>query len=228
MMVLALDTTTPGGSCAVARDGVVLCEAASDPAAPPASRLPAELMALLERAALALGDIDVYAVATGPGSFTGLRVGIATMQGLAFSAGKPLVGVSGFDGLVRAASPSAQGRRIATWVNAWRGEVYSALYDRGLEVVAPMVSRPDDVLETLRGESTHFVGDGAATHQAAIRAALGTAAFFAASLTPPLAGSIAILATGAARSGYRPAPAAIRPLYVHRPDAERVHDARVR
>ena len=93
MVVLALDTTTPAGSCALAVDGFVGREEASDVSLPPATRLPLDLMTLLEHSGVALGAIDVFAVATGPGSFTGLRIGISTMQGLAFAAGKPLIGV---------------------------------------------------------------------------------------------------------------------------------------
>jgi tRNA threonylcarbamoyl adenosine modification protein YeaZ len=99
LLTLALDTTTKTSSCAVARDGIVLCEQAGDGSKPQAERLPGDLIALLAHAGLSLADIDLFAVATGPGSFTGLRIGIATMQGLAFATGKPLVGVSGFDAL---------------------------------------------------------------------------------------------------------------------------------
>jgi tRNA threonylcarbamoyladenosine biosynthesis protein TsaB len=81
MLILALDTTTPAGSSALTSDEVVLCEDASN-GRPPAERLPRELMGLLDRAGRSLADVDVFAVATGPGSFTGLRIGIATMQGL--------------------------------------------------------------------------------------------------------------------------------------------------
>ena len=134
MVVLALDTTTPAGSCALAVDGSVVREEASDVSLPPATRLPLDLMTLLEHSGVALGAVDVFAVATGPGSFTGLRIGIATMQGLAFAAGKPLIGVSGLDALARIADREAAGRQIATWVDAWRGEVYAALYMNGVEV----------------------------------------------------------------------------------------------
>src|SRR5688500_16230868 len=106
MLILALDTTTRAGSCAVTRASVVVRDVASDTSRPPASRLPGELMMLLDAAGVQLQDIDIFAVATGPGSFTGLRIGIATMQGLAFAAGKPLIGVSAFDALARVASTS--------------------------------------------------------------------------------------------------------------------------
>src|SRR5688500_6502451 len=129
MLVLALDTTTRAGSCAVARDGVVLRERGGDPDRPHDTRMPGDLMTLLEEERITLPDIDVFAVATGPGSFTGLRVGIATMQGLAFAEGKPLIGVSAFDALARLAVAPGPGAQVATWVDAWRGEVYAALYE---------------------------------------------------------------------------------------------------
>ena len=119
MLVLALDTTTREGSCALARDGRIVREvASSDPSKQQAARLPGELAALLEQERVRLTDVEIYAVAIGPGSFTGLRIGIATMQALALAAGKPLIGVSGFDALHEAGRPFAgrQISRIATWV----------------------------------------------------------------------------------------------------------------
>jgi tRNA threonylcarbamoyladenosine biosynthesis protein TsaB len=228
MLVLALDTTTRTGSCALARDREVLREEASDAMQPPAARLPGELIALLEHEDVALADIDVFAVATGPGSFTGLRIGIATMQGLAVATGKPLIGISGFDALAAcgATSPVAQtlsglrSLRIAPWVDAWRGEVYAALYEDGREVESPTVARPEHLLPQLTGRDALFIGDGAATYADVIRAALGSHARLADPITPLLAGTIAQLATNAARAGHRPPPHAIRPLYVRRTDAE--------
>jgi tRNA threonylcarbamoyladenosine biosynthesis protein TsaB len=233
MLVLGLDTTTRAGSCALTRDGVLVREQASDAARPQAARLPAELMVLLDREGVSLRDLDVFAVATGPGSFTGMRVGIATMQGLAFAAGRPLVGVSAFDAL---AARAANGL-VATWVDAWRGEVYAALYESGREVEAPTVEPPEVILKRLRAERIDpgpredrcyivFIGDGAEAHATTIRTALGDAAAIADPVTPLLAGTIAVLATDAARAGHTPPPHAIRPLYVRRPDPELARDAR--
>lgn len=222
MLILALDTTTRAGSCALARAGRVLRELGSDASKPPASRLPGDLAALLEREGVTLPEIDVYAVATGPGSFTGLRVGIATMQGLAVAARKPLIGVSAFDAMativagVRGAGPATPTRRVATWIDAWRGDVFAALYEDGLEVEPPAVMHPDALLARLSGHATTFVGDGAATYQTSIGTALGHLASFADPISPLLAGAIASLASKSATEGQAPPPHAIRPIYVRR------------
>ena len=223
MLVLALDTTTRAGSCAVARDGLVLRERGGDPDRPHDTRMPGDLMTLLEEERLTLPDVDVFAVATGPGSFTGLRVGIATMQGLAFAEGKPLIGVSAFDALARLAMAA----QVATWVEAWRGEVYAALYEDGREVEPPTVEHPDRLLGRYSARTgIVFIGGAAATHRDTILAALGDAARIAEPVAPLLAGTIALMAGEAARAGSHPPPHAIRPLYVRRPDAELARDAR--
>src|SRR5919108_4102802 len=145
MKVLGLDTTTAAGSVALVDDRRTIEVAAIDPSQPVATRLPGDIAALLERHALALGDIALLAVATGPGSFTGLRIGIATMQGLALAAGKPLIGVSAFEAL----ATFAEAPRVAVWIDAWRGEVYAAAFaaakDAGLhELAEPVVAPPPD------------------------------------------------------------------------------------
>jgi tRNA threonylcarbamoyladenosine biosynthesis protein TsaB len=221
MVVLALDTTTRTGSCAVVSDGRLLREDCSDPGRAHATRLPADLMMLLARVDLHLRDIDVFAVAAGPGSFTGLRIGIATMQGLAFAAGRPLVGVSALDALAAIAGAA----QVATWVDAWRGEVYSAIYRDGIAVADPIVAPPSQLLEQIDGPAT-FIGDGAASYRDAIERALGANASVHDPPAPPLAATIARIAAGRVLAGDCPPPHAIRPIYVRRPDAELAREAR--
>jgi tRNA threonylcarbamoyladenosine biosynthesis protein TsaB len=222
MLVLALDTTTSSSSCALTRDGAVVSELVSEPPRAHAEHLPRDLMALLERAGLRLADVHAFAVATGPGSFTGLRIGIATMQGLAFAEGKPLIGISGFDALAHRAAATS---RVATWVDAWRGEVFAALYDGGREIESPVVGKPAVLLEAMRAQPTLFIGDGAAAHRDVIEQMLGDAARVADPASPPLAGAIGMLAHAAGTHGANP-PDAIRPLYVRRTDVELTRDAR--
>lgn len=241
MFILALDTTTSAGSSALMCDDRLIREEASDTSRPQASRLPGEIAALLKREGVPLDRIDALAVGIGPGSFTGLRVGIAAMQGLAMALNRPLIGVSALDALARIAfsrsglptrpDPShgsvgvrPEGMRVAAWVDAWRGEVYAAVYENEREVESPTVDRPEHLLRTLAGQVTLFTGDGAALHQAAIRAVLGADAHFTEPVAPLLAGAIAAAAADEFRAGRRPLPHAIRPLYVRRSDAELARD----
>jgi tRNA threonylcarbamoyladenosine biosynthesis protein TsaB len=215
MVILALDTSTSAGSAALADEARAIEVAALDPSQPVATRVPADLIALLERHAVPLSRIDVFAVATGPGSFTGLRIGIAAMQGLALAGQKPLVGVSSFEALASLADAA----HVGVWIDAWRGEVYAAAFERMRMTDAPMVGPPDAVLAhtAKRGErSTAFIGDGAVRYRDRLPRVTEP--------TPLLAGAIARLAIARAHQGELPPPHAIRPLYVRRPDAELARD----
>jgi tRNA threonylcarbamoyladenosine biosynthesis protein TsaB len=250
MLILSLDTTTRAGSCALLGDGGVIREQTGDDTRDQAERLPRDLATLLEREAVSLQAIDAFAVATGPGSFTGLRVGIATMQGLAMATGKALIGVSAFDALASLAA----GGSVAAWIDAWRGEVYAAVYENGVAAGDSVVAAPDVLIDVLAGEvggsapsldsrsgrpepgrgarnPPHpivFTGDGAALHESRIRERLGAHARFTSPVAPPLAGAVATLAARAFRNGDRPLPHAIRPIYVRRSDAELAADRKDR
>jgi tRNA threonylcarbamoyladenosine biosynthesis protein TsaB len=234
VLILSLDTTTPKPSCAVARDGVVINEEPIDASRQLALQLPGALRDILDLSAVALEEIDAFAVATGPGSFTGLRIGIATMQGLAFGRAKPLIGVSGLTALRAVASPAFLGSRIATWVDAWRGDVYAALFEDGREIGEPVVAKPSALLDdlarregalyTLMANDITFIGDGAETYRDLILSRLGHAARLADPTVPLLAAVIAMLATIEYKNGHRPPPHAIRPMYVRRSDAELAKD----
>ena len=147
MLVLALDTTTRQGSAALTRDGVLLGTFSGDAMMTHGERLPGDLIRLLGAHGSQIADVDLFAVAAGPGSFTGLRIGIATLQGLALANKRPLVGVSGLDALDAAAhSLTSEEGPVAAWVDAQRGQVFSAVYSGGHVVEGPVVEKPADVL----------------------------------------------------------------------------------
>jgi tRNA threonylcarbamoyladenosine biosynthesis protein TsaB len=232
MLILALDTTTRGGSLALVRDGLVLEVFAGDSRRTHATRLPGDILACLARHDVTLADIDLHGVAVGPGSFTGLRIGIATIQGLAFAGGRPVVGVSAFDALIEAGGAPAPaddsaGRLRAAWIDAQRGEVYGSLYrwavTRWQPLTGPVVSRPSEVLtgwaDALGATPVEFVGDGATTYAADIERLLPARSRLI-SPAPLLSAAIAALAERGAADGQAGAPHRIRPLYVRRPDAE--------
>jgi tRNA threonylcarbamoyladenosine biosynthesis protein TsaB len=223
MLVLALDTTTRRGSAALARDGAVLDCEIGDPGMTHGQRLPGDLIRLLVRHHLGVGDIDLFAVAAGPGSFTGLRIGIATMQGLAMANGRPLVGLSALDAL-NAAVPEdkRRGMRVGTWMDAQRGEVYAALYAGDRLVDGPCAEKPAETLARWAAlqpaEPVVLVGDGALANAELILRLLPGGVIL--SEVPPLAPTIARLAA------HMEPTEAIRPIYVRRPDAELARDRR--
>src|SRR4051812_16981180 len=123
MRVLALDTTTRAGSVAIAIDDRVVIALAGDAARSQAERLPADVIRALGAASLASSEIDVWSVASGPGSFTGLRIGIATIQGLALVHGSRVVAISALAALATAASVGLnEGAIVGAWMDAHRGE----------------------------------------------------------------------------------------------------------
>ena len=220
MLLLALDTTTRDGSAAVLRDAIVLAERIGDQSRTHGERLPAELMRVLDEASVRIDDVDLFAVAAGPGSFTGLRVGIATVQGLAMARGRRVVPVSTLEALARAAiNPH---RRIAPWMDAQRGQVFAALYaPDGRDVLDPVRSMmPDVVLDawsaTPNVHEAVFIGDGAVRYRDLILGRTGGRAQILAA--PPLAGLIGQIA--ASDPSRAVLPHAVVPNYVRQSDAE--------
>jgi tRNA threonylcarbamoyladenosine biosynthesis protein TsaB len=240
MLILALDTTTRAGSLALVRDGRVLEVAEGDPSLTHAAQLPGAILDCLVRHHLTLGDVDLYSVAVGPGSFTGLRIGIATIQGLAFAHGRLVVGVSALDALAVAGGPppssGGPGSALrAAWMDAGRGEVYARLYQpegsTWQPMGQPMVGQPAGVLAawfpSASDRIVEFVGEGAVVRPAELSAALGARARVAGAV-PPLASAIAAIAAREQAAGLAVTPGAVRPLYIRRPDVELVRERRRR
>src|SRR3954465_6855724 len=124
MRVLALDTTTRAGSAALVDDDRVVGERGGDGARARALRRPGELLALAEANRWPLPTIDLYAVASGPGSFTGLRIGIATIQGLALVHGRRVAAIPVLDALAHAVTGGLPaGALIGGLMGADRGGV---------------------------------------------------------------------------------------------------------
>jgi tRNA threonylcarbamoyladenosine biosynthesis protein TsaB len=204
MLTLAMDTAATIGSIALADEGGVIAEARLEAPGGFGQVLFREIDALLERAKVRLADIELYAAASGPGSFTGVRIGLAAIKGLAEVAGKPAVGISNLEALAQFGSAGLR----APIIDARRGEVFAALFDGGAEVIPASVMR--------FGEFVALVGDRAVEYIAAD--------FDPGVLVTPahveLAGMIARLAIARCVSGALCDPATIEANYVRRSDAE--------
>jgi tRNA threonylcarbamoyladenosine biosynthesis protein TsaB len=195
MLTLAFDTATDDTTVALVRDGELLGERRSR-----AVRILEDADALLSEAGLAQTDLDRIAVGTGPGSYTGLRMGLVTARALAFALGAPVAGVATLDTLA-AGSPGA-----VPLIDAKRGEVFTRAGDEYV-VLAP---------EDLNVEAgTRYVGDGAVRYRTAIGAAGGEVPPDGDDAHIPWARTLAALATDFGHAEH------VLPLYLRVPDAER-------
>jgi len=212
--VLAVDTTTARESVALAEGGRVRGEVRHDTVDNHPTRLLPAIAFLLQSLELSPADVEGYAVAAGPGSFTGLRVGIGTVQGLALAADRPCAAISALDALAARAAGSAEW--IVAVMEAHRGEVFGGVYDkdarpRGEPLAAPLAT----LLEQVQGGAA-FIGDAVERHRAAITAARPDAVFPRRSLF--LAGTVALMGEAVlAGGGGRPA-SQLRPLYLRDAD----------
>lgn len=223
MIVLAIETATREGSAAVVHDTSTLAARAGDGSRPHATRLPGDALEVLAAAGLSLADVAMFAVCLGPGAFTGLRVGIAAAQGLAFATGRPILGISALEALAVSALEGRDAGTVAgVWMDAARGEVFAARFRRDSKAItgvvvadAPISAPPGDVVSRWRVEGLHahcWIGDGALRY----RAQLGDDVEIAPTpLMAPIVGRLAWL-----RRSEAGAPHALRPLYVRPPDAE--------
>ena len=199
----------------------MLAELQGNPNLTHGERLPGELIRTLDAAGVALASVDLLAVAAGPGSFTGLRVGIASMQGLATATGLRIVPVSVFEALARSAGAGES--PLAVWIDAQRGQVFAVVYDAaGARTLTEPSSLPP--AETLAASKAlgitgpiRFVGDGAIRYRNTVETELGSRALLLPE-APPLAGFVGLIA--AENPERAVLPHAVVPIYVRRPDAE--------
>jgi tRNA threonylcarbamoyladenosine biosynthesis protein TsaB len=214
MKVLAVDTTSERESVALTDDLVVRAEARVR-AAGHSRQILSAIEFVLRASGTAAGEIEGYAVTVGPGSFTGVRVGLSTVQGLALASGRPCLGVSTLD--VLAATIEGEAPTLVAMVDASRaGQVFAAVYDAEAR---PLGDPRSEVAETIVGRIAGplaVVGDGADRYRAEIRSQRPDALFPRRDLY--LAGALARLAAPRLAAGEGTAPGALRPLYLRAAD----------
>lgn len=226
MLTLGIDTSTmTGGAALVGAQGLV-AEFVLNIRSTHSERLLPAIETLLNDAQLALADIDAFAVATGPGSFTGLRIGMATAKGLAYATGRPLLGVTVLDALARqfAASQSI----VIPLIDARRQEVYAQPFRGGQALCEPWNVPLATVLQWCqsRQEPVLFCGDGAVLYEEHIRQTLPAA------ILPPaeqrLLRSSAVAGLGRERllRGEQHDVMSLVPFYMRKSEAEIQWDAK--
>lgn len=233
-LILAIETATRAGSVALLRGSAILAASSGDASASHSTDLIELIDGVLKMAGIGLRDINLFAAAAGPGSFTGLRIGLATTKSFAMCMGKECAGISTLAAIAHAAGPSA---RTLALLPAGRGELFAQSFSvedgqvRALDAAAHLT--PRRILESYgKAQELRWAGEGAHQQAEILRewAQSNDIPFVESgpdhkgwSLAPAvdhLAGSIASLAFNAYRNGSTVSPDDLQAVYVRASDAE--------
>jgi tRNA threonylcarbamoyladenosine biosynthesis protein TsaB len=223
MIILAVDTTTPSGSVALLEDGVLLGEVNIDSPGTHSARLLRSIDFLLGAHGRDVKDVDAFAAAAGPGSFTGIRIGVGAVQSLAFASGKPVAPVSTL--LALASKLAADGARlVCPLLDAKKDELYAALFEAGPSGLVEMIPQgayaPDAFFARLPARRVvSFAGSGLAVYREKLLSYVRDKARFP-RRSPFIAAEVGRIGCVMVREGRGVAAAALEPLYFRRSQAE--------
>lgn len=217
MKVMAVDTTGPSGSLALVESGEIVAELRVRSGQGHSSRLLPGIAFLLDSAGWSPREVEGFAVTRGPGSFTALRVGLSTVQGLALASGRPCLGVSALD--VLAARIVGEADTLVAVINAYRGDVFAGFYDRDGKPLGPAILAAPAEVAARTPAGAAFVGDGLDAHGSGILAAVPGGRRVDRTLF--LAGTLGRLAASRFAAGEGIAPDQLRPLYLREADVRR-------
>ena len=230
MYILGIETATKTGGVSIVSETGVLAEYTLNIEVTHSERLMSTVDRVLKDTGFTLANIDGFGVSIGPGSFTGLRIGLSTVKGLAFATGKPVAAVPTLKALAWNI-PFSQ-YPVCPLLDARKNEVYAALFRHdGQNYIQ---EKPDTVisLEEMVGTMTGdilFTGEGARLFAVDIKKIFGGRAHFAPlSSSVPSAASIAEIALMMLKSGQQTDPDALVPMYIRRPEAEVAWEKRQR
>jgi tRNA threonylcarbamoyl adenosine modification protein YeaZ len=212
MRLLAIDTASEACSVGVV-DGNRIFTLSGDAGRSHAERLMGMIASTMAEAGLAIADLDRIAVTIGPGSFTGVRVGIAAARGLALVAGTATVGVTTLAVHATEARHAFGPRPVLAVIAAGRGELYGALYDAGGSELAPPRAASAQAIAAFADGGAIVAGSGADLILAALP--MDTGVTVAHRRQSPAIGALCMLALGAPETDAAP-----RPLYLRPPDAK--------
>jgi len=223
MKVLAIETATMlGGVAILSEEDGLIGELRVNVRIAHAERLMSAIQWLLNASQLSIKDISAFAVSIGPGSFTGLRIGLSTAKGFSYSTGKPLLPVLTLDAFARTLPFCTY--LICPMLDARKDEVYTALYkwEDGLckKIISEMAITPKEFLKEIKGE-TVFIGDGALIYKKLIMDTLKDNAVFAPpGKMLPSAGGAAEIAIEMLKNDINIDPLSLTPFYIRKSEAE--------
>jgi tRNA threonylcarbamoyladenosine biosynthesis protein TsaB len=221
MKILAVETSTLMGGVAVVEDEDVICELTLSVGETHSAQLMPAVDFVLKTAGCRADELDAFAVALGPGSFTGLRIGVSTVKGLAVAATKPVVGIPTLEAMAQA-FPYCP-RLICPMLDARMKEVYAAFFEAADGTISrrsdDLVLGVSDLLSDAK-EETLFFGTGAKRYRERIVEIMGDLAHFASpEISGARASSVGFLALGKLRRGEVANIDEIEPIYIRESQA---------
>lgn len=228
-LLLGLDTATATCSVALAEDRRVLAEASVHRPRAHAETLVTLIRDVLRAGGASRSDLDAVAVSAGPGSYTGLRIGVSTAKGLAMAVGAALVAVPSLEAMAWAAQPAMRsGDAVCALFPSRRAEVYAAVYrrtDAGLDALAPAAALPAAALAerllTLDADTLWLAGPGLDRLRPLLTDLPYLVRALPADLVPPSAARVARLGTRRLEAGATEDLAAFEPQYLKAAQATR-------
>ena len=223
MKVVGIDTSTSCGSVGLIDNGEVIADYLLNISITHSERLLGAIEFVLKEAHCNMESLDGWAISLGPGSFTGLRIGVSTIKGLAFATGKPVAGVSTLD--VLASEIATTPYLICPILDARKQEVYTAFYryEKGntLKRLSPhQAIRPEDLIKKIN-EQTIFLGDGVKTYRNFLLNSLSSLVIFPpAPLHFPHGSMVAKLGSELLQKGECLDLATFTPIYIRPSEAE--------
>ena len=223
MRILGFDTATMTQSVALIDDDNLISVYSLRCLLSHSQRLLTSIHWVLARAGFALEDLSALAVTVGPGSFTGLRIGLSTAKGLSFASGKPIVGVPTLDALASGVNTTSY--LICPLLDARKKQVYTALYqysaDGALKKLTPdMALAPQELCRSIR-DPVIFLGDGVERYGSFLGETLGELAHFVpVEACAPSALAVAAQGLKRMKAGQIDDPMTLTPLYIRRSEAE--------
>lgn len=221
-LILAVETATLAGSIALTRGNELIAASSGDPAVSHSNTLLADLDKLLSRTTFKLADVDLFAVASGPGSFTGLRIGIATVKALAATLDRSCAAIPTLQAVALAGGVSEASVAL---LPAGRGEVFAQLFSVSADAVTaldePSHISPQKLIDKYGSlETALWCGEGALAQRELIESSAAGKRWRIASRTDNLAQQVAALALSNFRQDRLVAPDALQAIYVRPSDAE--------
>jgi len=221
MKILAIETSTMLGGVAIADEKGLIAETRLNVKSTHSERLMATIDEQLRQSEMALADIDVFAVASGPGSFTGLRIGLSAAKGLCFATGRPLVMVPTLEAFARSFPFSKH--PVCVMLDAHRGEVYAAVFTWNggfVKLLDEVSAAPEDLFRDVESPVV-LAGEGAKVYHERLVATLGERALFAPlEVMVPSPAHVAMLGLEKALKGEFTDASSAEPIYIRKSEAE--------